>query len=184
MSYELKKGKLLISTIGLSDPNFQHTAVLLCDYGPQQGAYGLILNRRIEIPSELKAQAPYTEGNLFQGGPVQPGNLQILHPYGHMLTGAVDVVDGVWLGAEFQSLESSIASGVCDPDECRFFLGYSGWSAEQLEAEIEQNAWVVVNATPDLIWDTAPESLWGAAVRSQKASDPLFKNFPEHPSMN
>ncbi|OPZ27463.1 MAG: hypothetical protein BWZ02_01638 [Lentisphaerae bacterium ADurb.BinA184] len=178
------KGDVLVSTIGLLDPNFQHTVVFLCEHLDGQGSYGLILNRALRVPPQLEREMPYVGNRLFQGGPVQPEVMQVLHGLGDGVPGAVEVIPGVWLGGDFEALQSGFASGVYSPEACRFFLGYSGWAKGQLAAEFKENTWIAVGATREMVFDTPPDQVWGEAIRKRGESDPLYAHYPRNPSWN
>jgi len=180
----LRKGQILISTIALGDHNFRHSLVLICEHQDDEGSYGLILNRPIEATPEIVRQAPFAEGRLFQGGPVQPESLQILHPYGDYVPGSHTVLPNLFYGGDFSVLEKGFQNHGFDPEECRFFLGYAGWQPGQLDSEIEKGAWVVVSGNHDLILRTPADKQWSHAVKQHKQADPLFTNFPENPEWN
>ena len=184
MSEEPRGGRLLIATISLLDPNFGRTVVLLCEHRSDQGSYGLVLNRPIEVPAEVHERLPFVEGCLYQGGPVRPDTLQVLHPYGEAVPGAVEVLPGVYLGGDFETLCDCVGSGSVDPAKCRFFLGYSGWGEEQLDHECHDGSWLVAPADAGLVWDTPSEHLWSEAVRRSGHTDPIYCHYPEDPSWN
>jgi len=174
----------LISTIALGDGNFQHTVLLLCEHSESDGSYGLILNRPIEASKEILEQAPFVDGRLFQGGPVQRESLQVIHPYGDYVPGARKVLSGVYYGGDFSLIKEGIDNGGFDVSQCRFFLGYAGWRPDQLQSEVKKSAWIIVEGDDSLILQTPPQKQWSQAIKSQKQSDPLFENFPENPEFN
>ena len=184
MSLSVTRGDLLISAITLTDDNFTHTVVLLCEHSEEHGTYGLVLNRPVSTGQELLEEYPFLDGRLFQGGPVQKQVLQVLHPYGDTLSESHQVLPGVWLGGDLDQLQSGFASGLYDPDACRFFLGYSGWSRGQLASELELNAWVTVHGSADLVLHTKPRQIWARAVRLSADDNPIYKHFPESPMWN
>ena len=183
MSADVKSGDLLVASSMLVDPNFADTVVLLCEHSPQ-GSYGLVLNRPIEIPDGVREELPFVQDHLFLGGPVQTQAFQILHPFGPRLDGAVEVVPDVWVGADLDSMKSAFGSGLLDPDQCRFFLGYSGWGEGQLDAELSIDSWITVRATDQLVFGTSAEALWRSAVQARGRDEPLFAHYPKDPRMN
>ena len=182
MIKEIEKGQLLVASVRLIDPNFQRTVVLLCEHD-DSSSYGLVLNRRIDVPSDLHDRLPFLTDNLFLGGPVQPEILQVVHPY-EQVSGAREVIEGVWVGGNFEELQAGCQAGVLDPQACRFFLGYSGWSAGQLQEEFDGDSWLLVPATPALIFDVSPENIWREAIRARGRSEPLLANYPDDPRWN
>jgi putative transcriptional regulator len=184
MKDSAKKGDLLVAAYTLVDPNFQGSVVLICDHDDASGSYGLMLNRPLHLPDDALEDYPFVKGNLYIGGPVQQNALQVLHPFGPRIPGAVRIVSGVWLGGDFEELQAGFSGGLLDQNACRFFLGYSGWGEHQLKGEFEQESWLAVPATAGLVLHTPSERLWLEAIRAGAELDPMFANFPEDPSMN
>lgn len=179
------KGDLLIASSGLLDPNFRETVVLVCENDPEAGTHGLILNRPISLPRELLAVIPFPAPEiLFRGGPVQPDSLQVLHPFGERIPGAVRVIDGLFIGGDFDVLAGGLADESLDTDFCRFFLGYAGWSPHQLAGEFAEGAWLRVPASVPFLRDTPPEDLWTEAVRRLGRQEPVMAHFPKEPTWN
>ena len=159
---ELAAGKLLVAARNLPDPNFAETVVLLADYGPD-GAMGVILNRRTEVPlaqafPELR-RIPADAAPLYLGGPVAAtGVLALLRAEGTPEGGRA-VLPGVHLITTREPLEAAITA-TTDPDRLRVYLGYAGWGPRQLDAETAEGVWHVLEADADLVFDREPGSLW------------------------
>ena len=183
MTVSLRKGCLLVAAATMMDDNFQQTVVLLCDHR-EDGSHGLVLNRPVEASPQAAEQLPYLDGRLYYGGPVQPQALQVLHPYGQRIPGAVEVLPGVFSGGDFDAMEGAFSNHLLDPASCLFFAGYSGWSEGQLEEEIESGAWLIVPGTRELVFDVDREALWTETVRLHGRDDPMFSYFPEDPRWN
>ncbi len=141
----LKDGCILLSHEDLMDPNFRLTVVLICIYN-KDGAFGLVCNRPSHMPlSEVfnvDSALKTIRRSIYIGGPVQQETLHIIQITATAAEHAYKVAPNVYLGGEWESLESILAE---DPQRTRLFLGYSGWSAGQLEAEIAEGAWEVYN---------------------------------------
>jgi len=180
---KIRKGDLLVASKSLLDPNFQQSVVLLCEHR-KEGSYGLILNRPLEVPEDALGEYPFIKDHLYQGGPVQPQALQIVHPFGKDVGNAVEVIPGVWVGGDFELMRKQFSMGVLDPGVCRFFLGYSGWGEGQLAAEFEADSWLSVLATRTLVLETPANRMWTDAVRERGKHDPMYSNFPDNPSLN
>jgi putative transcriptional regulator len=137
----LRDGCILLSTDALEDPNFKTTIVLLCIYN-KEGVIGLVLNR----PSSMPIGEVFDVGELFRfdkrsfyiGGPVQQDALHIIQLADTGAQNAYLVAPKVHLGGEWTSVEDILNESVATT---RLFLGYSGWSCGQLEAEIREGAW-------------------------------------------
>ena len=162
------KGRLLVATPALGDPNFERAVVLILEHN-DDGAAGVVLNRPTDM--ELLGHLPEWEdraaapGVVFVGGPVQP-------------TGVICLALS---GGEIETLDPTAAADeVGAPvDQVRIFAGYAGWGEGQLEAEIMEGAWFVVDATPDDAMSRHPDDLWRAVLRRQGGRLKLFANYPE-----
>ena len=192
------KGRLLVATPALGDPNFHRTVILVIEHG-EDGAVGVVLNRPTEM--ELSDPLPLWESLaahppvVFKGGPVAP-NVAICLGRARTATiipgfdGDGDEDDGEVWQPLFGPLGALDLSG--DPDDIadqgveriRVFSGYAGWGEGQLEDEIDEGAWFVVDALPDDALSADPDELWHTVLRRQPGRLSLFGNFPPDPSMN
>ena len=179
-------GRLLVATPTLEDPNFRRTVVLVLDHS-DDGALGIVVNRPldVDVAAVLPAWQPYTTnpGRLFQGGPVQldsalglvavPGDGR--EPEGvRRIIGSLGLVD---LDTPPDALAGDVAG-------LRIFAGYAGWSSGQLEDEIGEGAWYVVDSEPRDPFTDAPEGLWRAVLRRQRGDLALVSTYPDDPTMN
>jgi putative transcriptional regulator len=144
------------------DPNFNATAVLVCQHGTD-GSYGLVLNRPSHMPlSEVFDKPPAWAGDvtrrqrIYIGGPVQPEELQILQVTTTPVSGSFLVAPEVYLGGYWGDLKDILD---LDPKTLRLFLGYSGWGADQLAKEVEQEAWEVYEVDVKKLL-LGPEEAW------------------------
>lgn len=184
MESVVKRGDLLIASASLVDPNFVRAVVLICEHSDEGGTFGLVLNRPISVPAEVRKALPFTLHRMYQGGPVRPDAMQVIHPYGDRVPQAHEVLPGIWLGGDFDVLCRGFGAGEMSPDACRFCLGYSGWGGGQLAAEFEQDAWRVVPASSELVLHTPVERIWACAVRAFGLQHAVFRAFPDDPSYN
>jgi putative transcriptional regulator len=136
-------GAVLLARDALADPNFFATVVLMCIYSPENGAYGLVLNRPSHMPlSEVFDGFTESEGRrrVYIGGPVQQEELQILEITDTGRDQSHQVAPRLFLGGKWESVEEML---LVDPESAHLFLGYSGWAPGQLENEISLGAWDV-----------------------------------------
>jgi putative transcriptional regulator len=178
-------GKLLIAEPMLGDPNFDRTVVLMVEHN-DEGALGVVLNRPtdLEVGTVLSewADLAATPTVLYLGGPVeQNGVLALARRRGAgALPGWSPVVGDV--GTIDLHLEPvDLAPGV---EAVRFFAGYAGWGPGQLESELEEGAWLVVDARADDVFAADPDVMWRAVLRRQQGRVSMLAHFPAHPSMN
>ncbi|HEY8545749.1 MAG TPA: YqgE/AlgH family protein [Acidimicrobiales bacterium] len=178
-------GKLLIAEPMLEDPNFERSVVLLIEHS-EEGALGVVLNRPTDIDvgavleqwGALATDPPV----LYVGGPVSQDSLVALgrKRSGTEVAGWTQVLGDV--GAVDLHLEPSDLAPALEG--IRVFIGYSGWDAAQLEAELAQDAWMVVDAEVEDVFASDPETMWRAVLRRQGGKLARLANFPPHPSVN
>ncbi len=182
-----ERGTFLVAAPQLLDPNFMHAVVLLCDHGPD-GSYGLIVNRpgRLTV-RDLQSDAPLLDqrdDRLWLGGPIQLETLQVLHRLGPGIPGALHVIDDVHLGGDPAVLHAALGQRHESRELVRFVLGYSGWGAGQLEAEIAEGTWVVCDADEASVFDARPESVWRRVLRGLGGAFAHLADVPPDPSWN
>ncbi|MDZ7733037.1 MAG: YqgE/AlgH family protein [Acidimicrobiia bacterium] len=162
------RGRLLVATPGLGDPNFDRTVILLLEHD-DDGAAGVVLNRPsdVEVAVPLPGWAPLATSpkRIFVGGPVAQGAvIGLAHADGETMGDAWVPLGG---GLATVDLEVSPDSLAPPPSRLRVFTGYSGWSAGQLERELESGSWFVVDARADDPFALDPAGLWGSVVNRQ-----------------
>ena len=152
-------GLLLVSEPLLPDPNFERSVILLCAHD-EEGSLGFVLNKPEEsLLGELIEWPGESRLPVFNGGPVQQDTLQVLHRVAD-LEGAIEVVPGVFWGGELEVLRECALQGRLVEADTRFFLGYSGWSAGQLEEELKERTWIVSDRLDaSLIFHTEPADM-------------------------
>lgn len=188
-------GRLLVATPALADPNFDRAVVLLLDHD-EEGSLGVVLNRPTPVgvgdilqPWASLAGEP---GVVFQGGPVSldsalgvavvPGGPETPEnalvgdgPLGwRRVHGAIGLVD---LEAPPELLSTVLGS-------LRIFAGYAGWGPGQLEDELAEGAWYVVESEPGDVSSPDPEQLWRAVLRRQRNELAMVATYPDDPSLN
>lgn len=169
----------------LGDPNFDRTVVLLADHN-EEGTVGFVLNRPIEDLEfdELVIDFPSFEAPIYEGGPVQGDNLFFLHRKGDIIPGSEEILPGVFWGGELEVLKEMMSIGLVTDKDIRFFLGYSGWSAGQLEGELEQEAWLVAESDQGLIFQDQVEEIWPSIMKGLGGDYALWHTLPADPSLN
>ena len=187
----MRAGQLVVATPQLGDPSFARTVVLLLQADEEDGALGLVLNRPTgtDVAEVLPDWAPLTADPqvVFTGGPVQPKAAICL---GHKRVGG----PGLGSYAELEGVPGGSVGTVdldASPDELaatvaevRVFAGYAGWGAGQLEAEVEEGAWWVVDALPVDAFAVAPDQLWQQVLRRQGPPLAFAASYPEDPTLN
>lgn len=178
-------GRLVVAAPVMQDPNFDHAVVLILEHG-QDGALGIVLNRPTEadvfeaLPRWESLAAEPTV--IFVGGPVAPTAAICVARAGapgeeagwKPLFGGLGTVD---LERDPDDLGTAV-------EKVRVFAGYTGWGPGQLDDEIEEGAWFVLDALPADALSAEPATLWEAVLRRQGGQLALLANFPPDPSLN
>ncbi len=184
-------GRLLVATPALADPNFDRAVVLLLDHD-EEGSLGVVLNRPTPVgvgdvlePWAGLAGSPQV---VFQGGPVsldsalglavvpgEPRDGEDAEPLGwRRVFGAIGLVD---LEAPPELLAAEMGS-------LRIFAGYAGWGPGQLEDELVEGAWYVVESEPGDVFSPDPDQLWRSVLRRQRSELAMVATYPDDPSLN
>ncbi len=179
-------GKLLIAMPAMSDPRFAQSVVFMCAYSGE-GAMGLIVNKPADGLSlhalldqlDISHEDASTDLPVHFGGPVENGRGFVLHDGAHHSSiSTLEVNDAFGMTATLDILED-IASGQ-GPKQSLVALGYAGWGPGQLEAEISQNAWLTVEADPDLVFGPQDDCKWEAALNKLGVSSVTLSSEAGH----
>lgn len=163
----------LIAMPELQDPNFEKTVILLTDYKPE-GAVGFVINRQSAMTlgnsirlSEGSVNTHYENLKLWTGGPVEPGHIWMI--YNAKALPADILPKFISLGEELaMAHDLSLLTNheiTVDPINFRVVHGYSGWTREQLNAELAHSFWITAPLSTDLIFGVPPQKIWEHAIR-------------------
>ena len=179
-----EKGSVLISEPFMTDEHFKRSVVYLCEHN-EDGSFGFVLNNFLDISlSELVEDIVNEEFKVSFGGPVSPDNLFYVHTLKDELNGSYEVIPGLYTGGKFEDLIPLINTGVITPNEIRFFLGYSGWEAGQLDTELSVSSWIVGKTNVNRVLNTHDKDLWKKILDEMGGKFKMISNFPEDPSLN
>jgi putative transcriptional regulator len=179
---ESLRGKLLVASPALVDPNFARGVVLITEHN-DEGAMGIVLNRPSETDlSEISPELAQIAGDgpIFVGGPVQPDALVLLAEFSDPQAAAWIVAADVGLASadlDLPDLDSVVRKG-------RVYAGYSGWGEGQLEAEMEVESWIVEPPLPAELFPDDPDDLWSHVLGRKGGQYALVARMPEDPSVN
>ena len=177
-SGEFLTGQLLIAMPAMADPRFAQSVIYLCAHTPE-GAMGLVLNRPLKRPSfedllrqlDVAPLPPARRIRLCAGGPVDNARGFVLHTTDWTGEGSLRVDDELALTASLDVLKAIAEGG--GPREGILALGYAGWGPGQLDAEMQQNAWLSVSADETIVFDDDHDTKWRRAFAQLKI-DPLL----------
>jgi len=183
-------GRLLVASLSLTEPTFARTVVLLLDHD-SDGSLGLVLNRPSDWPATdpLPVWSDYLAGPpvVFNGGPVSPEGVVALGASTRVLGHDATPYEG------FRPVTSRL--GLVDLDQqpddvsdlltaVRIFAGYAGWGPGQLDVEIVEGAWYVVEGLSGDAFSEAPADLWRSVLRRQPSDLAFLANHPEDVEAN
>ncbi len=174
------EGKILFAAPALDGSVFKRSVILVAKHSKEDGAFGLVLNQPSDqvvgdlIPSD--EFAPLAKIPVHIGGPVSPGHLSFT---------------ALWLNDEgkLQYAAQTSAKNAIRRDRqpgtlVRAFVGYTGWSAGQLEDELKKDSWVLADVPESLLGTAHDESMWAANLRQMGPFHRVLAEFPERPELN
>jgi putative transcriptional regulator len=177
------KGKLLLASPALEDPNFARTVVLIAEHS-EEGAMGLVLNRPAEATvgdsaPELEELVDASEP-IYVGGPVQPNAVIVLAAFTDPGAAGLLISDDVG----FLSAQLDLAESAAVTQRTRVFAGHAGWGPGQLEDEVGEDAWIVEAPLREELFSDDPDDLWAAVLRRKGREFALLSTMPPDPSLN
>ena len=179
------KGKLLVASPAIVDPNFHRSVVLLADHD-EDGAMGVVLNHTAETTlGEAVPELAWLErddAEVHVGGPVAPNAVVVLAELEQPDVSALLIeADLGFVSAdavEHDGLEGAVR-------RARIFAGHAGWGPGQLEDELEEESWIVVDADREDVFCEHADDLWGDVLRRQDDRRyALLATLPPDPSLN
>jgi putative transcriptional regulator len=179
-----RRGRLLVASPTLVDPNFHRAVVLMLEHS-EEGALGVILNRPSATAAAEALPAPLSDllpdgEPVHEGGPVQPEAVILLADFtdpsraAGVAVGSVGIVDP---NGDIEGLGEVVAA-------VRAFGGYAGWSGGQLEQEIAEEAWIDAVCLPEDVFTDEPDRLWSRVLDRKGGSWRILARLPEDPSLN
>lgn len=164
-------GKLLIAMPAMGDPRFHRAVIFMCAHD-ENGAMGLVINHKLsgvefgdlleqlKIKSDIEVNFPIS---VMSGGPVEGSRGFLLHSNDFKQGDTISINDLFSITGTVEALKE-VAEGK-GPEHMLFILGYAGWGAEQLDRELQENAWLVADPDPEIIFGASPEDKWERAVQ-------------------
>jgi len=176
---KVTKGSLILSQPLMKDLNFKRSIILICEHNIE-GSYGYKLNDKLNHRSIMSDLNKNIKENLYVGGPVDNSYLNFIHN-SNQIKDSVEITNDIFLGGDLDVvLENNINNF-----KVKFFSGYSGWSTNQLENEIKENSWIVINDyISNFIFDEIDEKFWTSFLSDKGGKNKIFSNYPKDPSLN
>lgn len=180
-----KKGNLLIAEPAIiGDVSFNRSIILLADHSPM-GSVGFILNKPLNYT--ISDLVPEVQGKfkVYNGGPVEQDNLYFIHKIPQLIPNSTEISLGIFWGGDFKKVAELISKEIINENDIKFFLGYSGWDAHQLESELKVNSWVVTeNIYKNSIIEKSYETFWKEKMLEFGDEYSIWSNAPENPDYN
>jgi putative transcriptional regulator len=176
-------GQFLIASPAILDPNFHRTVVLITAH-TEEGAVGLIVNRRSEatvqeaVPQLDELAEP--DARIFVGGPVNAEGVAVLAEFEDPDDAGVVVLGDVG----FVALDEALETEPPRVERARVFAGVASWEADQLEGEFAREDWITAPAGADDIFTDDPDGLWSNLLRRKGGQYELVARMPLDPSSN
>jgi putative transcriptional regulator len=165
---QLAPGKFMVASRDLGDPNFAQSVILLMRYDDEQGAMGLIINRRSDVPvsrllADLK-EAKHRADLVYLGGPVELSSVLALLRSASKPNDSERVFGDVFLISSKALLQKTLLTKV-DTEQFHVYVGYAGWGPGQLEHEVDLGAWHILSADAAEVFHSDPETVWPRLIR-------------------
>lgn len=180
------KGHLLVSEPSvLGDASFNRSVILLADHN-EEGSVGFILNKPLNLTlSDLVEDIAHCDLPIYNGGPVEQDNLYFIHTVPDLIEDSQEISSGIYWGGDFERAVDLILNKKICSDSIKFFLGYSGWESRQLETELNDRTWVVLeNNEEDKLLQYNHPALWRDKIMEIGGSYIVWSNAPENPQYN
>jgi putative transcriptional regulator len=180
-----KKGDLLIAEPSIfGDLSFNRSVVLIADHN-KEGSVGFILNKPLGYTIDQLIPDVKANFKIYNGGPVEQDNLYFIHNIPNLIPNSIEIVTGIYWGGDFSLAKTEINEGRISQDNILFFLGYSGWEANQLQEEMNSNSWIVSEKNLEkTIISKANSNLWKEKMMEQGGEYQIWSNAPEDPISN
>jgi putative transcriptional regulator len=165
------KNQILISMPHMRDPFFSKAVVYICEHN-KNGAMGMIINKKLnsdEFKESLDELFSVDNSldlfmkDIFFGGPVLPDKGIVLHHSDYISPKSISVSKSIYITSKQDAL-GELEKNKQIP--YKLMLGHAGWSAGQLEREIENGDWLIQNTTSDFVFNVPPKQMWAQANKS------------------
>jgi putative transcriptional regulator len=185
ISERLKKGNLLIAEPSIiGDLSFNRSVILLADHN-LEGSVGFIINKVLKYSISDLVPDVEVDFKIYNGGPVEQDNLYFIHNIPELISNSIEISNGIFWGGDFETTKKLLNNGTIKEDNIRFFLGYTGWDALQLEQEMEANSWIVSeNHYENKIIGKSTADFWKEKILELGGEYIIWSNAPENPALN
>ncbi len=179
-----KKGDLLLSEPFMLDDHFTRSVIYLCEHN-EEGSFGFIMNNTLDLKlHDFAAGFPDVNVTVGFGGPVDRNQLFFLHTIPE-LQDSIVVSSGIFIGGHYAAILEQLSKNAVSIDQIRFFIGYTGWAPNQLQQELDENAWIIATPPESISLMTAnDDTLWKDVLHALGGKYKLMADFPINPGDN
>ena len=178
------KGKILISSPNLlSDMIFYKSIILIVDE-KEDGLTGFIINRYSDlfITKDLDSSKDI-KIDLYYGGPVSTNHYYLLRSENDHFK-SIKIDENLYWGNDLEFLFKQIENGLINVNDVIFLQGYSGWNLNQLDNEIDDNSWIVLDNQPDMVFNLNKKNSWNKIIKSLGNKYKIWSNSPDDITLN
>lgn len=181
-----EKGRILISEPFLQNIYFQRAVILLTEHS-LKGSMGFVLNKRTDLTVNefFREFKDVQDIPIYLGGPVNPNHLFFIHTLGNdLIPDSVQITENLCFDGNIEALKSYIVKGGHVEGNVKFFIGYSGWSKNQLNEEIIHDSWLVGKSPVTKMMLSDGETFWYDSIDALGSQYSTWKNYPKNPELN
>ncbi len=181
---EISSGTVILAEPFMMDPNFRRAAILLCEHN-DEGTFGLVMNKPLSMRVDnLIDDFPEFDAPVHFGGPVQTDTVHFIHCKGDLVDQSRHIKSNLYYGGDYQQLKALIARELIQPNDIRFFVGYSGWTEGQLEDEMRYNSWVTAPMHGNYLFKSKPSTLWSQVMSNKGNVFSVIARMRDEPNFN
>lgn len=156
----IQPGAILISAPLLDDPYFEKVVIVITEYN-EKGAIGFVVNqlfeRKFNELVEFSQSGPFP---LYEGGPMERESLYFIHQKPDLIEEGIPIAGSAYMGGNFKQAVQLLNNKSLAAEDIKLFIGYSGWESGQLEEEMEEGSWLLINASIQHIFSDHTALLW------------------------
>ena len=186
VNVNLSNGKLLVADPSIiGDFSFTRAVILLADHN-NEGSVGFILNKPLTHDLSTFVPEISQQFSVFEGGPVDQDRLYYIHNRKDCIPNSKPIATDLFWGGDFDVIKKMINDGQLSTTEIKFFLGYSGWSCDQIKEEVKRNTWIVLDNDDkkDNLSASNDATFWKSKMNRLGGHYALWANSPSHPHLN
>lgn len=180
----IKPGTLLMSEPFMKDANFMRKVVMMVRHD-EEGSIGFVLNQLTDwTVNELVEDFPFSTYPVYVGGPVSQNTLHYLHQIPALRDSSMLITKDLFWGGDFDHLKTLVKEGEIAQSQIRFFIGYSGWTDNQLAEEVLDHSWLISERNPIHVMRYDEQLMWKALVTELGSPFKFLASAPIDPALN